>query len=137
MHRFLRRAFVLPLLALALSLLACDPSWLTVEIPDYSSNQIEGVWVWRWSQQATQFERDTLIHFRGVHNLSSGPLLAYSTYSSQGDLSLTAAIVRSPTNPNAITVTLGFERGASGLFKVSTYNAVGESALSAQTARLF
>jgi hypothetical protein len=135
MRRFLRCACALPLVALALCLFGCDPSWLTVEIPDFGNNQIQGVWVWRFSAQTHQFERDTLIHFGGVTLLSSGPTLSYTTYSNQGDLSLTAAI-HSATNPNGVTMTLGFERGATGVFKVSTYNAVGESQLSLQWERL-
>jgi hypothetical protein len=136
MHRRLRRALALPLLGLALFFLGCDPAWLTVEIPDFGSNQIQGVWVWRLSQQTKQFERDTLIYFGGVSLDSSGLRLSYSTYSNQGNLSLMAGIAPSSTNPNGITVTLGFERGGAGIFKVSTYNAVGESLLSAQAARL-
>ena len=135
MHRYLRRALALPLVALALCLLACDPSWFTVEIPDFGSNQIQGVWVWRFSEQSRHFERDTLIHFDGVTYLNSGFALLYTAYSSQGDLSLTAGIVPCATNPAAITVTLAFDRGASGVFRVSTYNAVGESSLSEQVAR--
>ena len=135
MLRFLRCARALPVLALVLCLFGCAPVWLVVRIPDFGTNQIQGVWVWRFSPQTNAFERDTLILFQGVTLLSSGPTLSYTTYSNQGDLSLTAAI-HSATNPNGVTMTLGFERGATGVFKVSTYNAVGESQLSLQWERL-
>ncbi|HME73707.1 MAG TPA: hypothetical protein VKM54_28170 [Myxococcota bacterium] len=136
MHRSLRHTPWLALVVLALPLLACSPSWLTVEIPDFSSKQIEGVWIWRLSPQTNQYQRDTLIWFGSVTTLTSGPILSYSTYANQGDITLAAGIVRNPANSDAVTVTLGFQRGLPGVFKVSTFNAAGESRLSSQSESL-
>jgi hypothetical protein len=136
MHRTLRRTSWPALLALALSFFGCAPSWLTVVIPDFSSNQIQGVWIWRLSPATNQYQRDTLVQFQGVTLLAAGPTLAYATYSSQGALTLTTGLVQNPVHGDTVQLTLGFERGAPGVFRVSTFNAVGESPLSSQSASL-
>jgi len=136
MHQTLRHALRLALLALVLPLLACDPTFLTVKIPDFGSKQVEGVWVWRLSAQTNQYEREALIRFQGVTTLTTGQFLSYAAYSNAGTQSLTAGIVRDPANPDVVTVTLGFELGQPGVFKVSTFNAAGESSLSAQSESL-
>jgi hypothetical protein len=136
MRQPLRHALRLALLTLVLPLLACDPSWLTVRIPDFSSKKIEGLWVWRLSPQTHQYEREALIWFAGVTTLTSGQILNYLSYSNAGDEGLTAGVVRDPANPDVVTVTLGFQRGEPGVFKVSTFNAAGESPLSAQSESL-
>lgn len=136
MHRSLRHALRLALLPLALPLLGCDLSWLTVEIPDFHSKQIEGVWIWRLSPQTNQYRRDSPVVFRNVTTLTSGPILSYSVYSIQGNTTLTAGITPNPANPDIVTVTLGFQRGLPGVFKVSTYNAAGESMLSSKSESL-
>jgi hypothetical protein len=133
MHQSLRHALRLALLTLVLPLLACDPSWLTVKIPDFSSKKVEGIWIWRLSPQTNQYERDGLLLFESVTTLASGQILNYLSYSNAGDETLTAGIVRDPANPDVVTLTLGFQRGLPGVFKVSTFNAAGESPLSARS----
>jgi len=54
MLRFLRCARALPVLALVLCLFGCAPVWLVVRIPDFGTNQIQGVWVWRFSPQTNE-----------------------------------------------------------------------------------
>ncbi|HBZ68791.1 MAG TPA: hypothetical protein DEP35_03190 [Deltaproteobacteria bacterium] len=136
MHRSPWHAFRLSLLALVLPLLGCDLSWLQVEIPDFNSKQIEGVWIWRLSPQTNQYQRDTLVWFQGVTTQTSGEVLTYTSYAAQANVSLTAAIGPDPASSDGVTVTLGFERGLPGVFKVSTFNAAGESPLSAQSEAL-
>jgi hypothetical protein len=134
MQRSLRHALRLALLALAVPLLGCDLSWLNVEIPDFNSKQIEGVWVWRLSPQTNQYQRDTQIQFGGVTTLTSGDILSYTT--NVNGATLTTGITRNSANPDVITVTLGFQRGLPGVFKVSTFNAAGESVLSSKSESL-
>ena len=131
MDRILRRLRWLAPLALALPFLGCDPSWVTVVIPDFSSNQIQGVWIWKLSPATNLYQRDTLVQFDGVTTLASGPTLSYATFSSRGDLTLTTDLLHNPLNPDVVKLTLSFDRGSiPGVFKVSTFNAVGESELS-------
>ena len=133
MHGSLRYALSL---ALVLLVLGCNPSWLTVGIPDFGSKQVEGVWIWRLSPETNRYERDTLVAFQGVTTFTKGQILGYATYAIQGDASLTAAIAHDPANPDGVTLTLGFQRGLPGVFKVSTFNAAGESPLSGQSKSL-
>jgi hypothetical protein len=135
MNRFLRQAR-LALVVLVLPLLACDPSWLTVIIPDFTSKEIEGVWIWRLAGHSGQYQRYALIRFDGVMTAPQGPLLTYSSYSTSGQDSLNAVVTVDPWDADVVVLTLGFERGAPGVFKVTTFNAAGESPLSAASVNL-
>ena len=135
MPRSFRHVFPLALVVLVLPLLACNPSWLTVEIPDFNSKRVEGVWIWRLSQ-SNQYMRDTLIVFQGVTTLTSGQVLNYAIYSNAGNMALTTAIDHNATNSDVVTLKLGFLAGPPGVFKVSTYNGAGESPLSSQSESL-
>ncbi|HYB12921.1 MAG TPA: hypothetical protein VEG67_05580 [Myxococcota bacterium] len=134
MNRSLRHALRLAFLALSLPVLGCDLalSSLTVEIPDFSSKQVEGIWVWRLSPQTNQYQRDTQIRFEGVTTLASGQTLTYATNTAGGVTNATfeTGVVPDPADPDRVTVKLGFVRGLPGVFKVTTYNAAGESPLS-------
>jgi len=137
MHRSIRHAVRLAFLVFVLPLLGCGLSWLTIEIPDFSSKRIEGVWIWRLSPQTNQYVRDTQIQFQNVTALTSGEVLNYTATSSQGQLLLSASLAHNPANLDVVTVTLSFAEGSPpGTFKVSTFNAAGESPLSAQSETL-
>jgi hypothetical protein len=77
-----------------------------------------------------------VVRFEGVTTAASGPVLSYATYSRQGDLTLSTAFVQSPIDADRVKLTLSFDRGDPGIFRVSTFNAVGESLLSSESASL-
>lgn len=141
MHRTIRRLpALLGLVACVAGGLGCDLQWVTVTIPDYDSKQVKGVWVWRQSEQSGQFVRDTEIEFVEPIEGSNGyELLRIET--TTGPLgersSMPTGIERDATNPDRVTLSLGFTRlSAPGVFKVSTYNTMGDSPLSAASAQL-
>jgi len=137
MRRSVRHAVRLACLVFALPLLGCGLSWLTVEIPDFSSKHVEGVWIWRLSPQTNQYVRDTQIQFESVTTLTSGDVLNYTAISGQGQMLLSTSLAHNPANHDVVTVTLSFaEASLPGTFKVSTFNAAGESPLSAQSETL-
>lgn len=140
MHRTIRRLPALVgLVACLAGGLGCDMQWVTVVIPDYDSKQVKGVWVWRQAEQSGQFVRDTEIEFVEPIVGSQYELIRVET--TTGPLgersSLPTGITRDAQNPDRVTMTLGFTRlSAPGIFKVSTYNAAGDSPLSAASSQL-
>lgn len=141
MHRRFRRLpALLGLVACVAGGVGCDLQWVNVTIPDYDSKQVKGVWVWRLSEQSGQFVRDTEIEFiEPIEGTGGFELLRVET--TTGPLgeraSMPTGIERDVSNPDRVTLKLGFTRlSAPGEFKVSTYNTVGDSPLSAASAQL-
>lgn len=141
MHRSIRR---LPaLLGLGACLVGgtgCDLQWVKVTIPDFESKQVTGIWVWRQSEQSGQYVRDTEIEF-GERIPAGGGVELLRVETTTGPLgersSLPTGIERDAANPDRVTLSLGFTRlSAPGIFKVSTYNAAGDSPLSTASAQL-
>jgi hypothetical protein len=132
MLRSIRHAVRLAFVAFALPIFGCGFAWLTVKIPDFNSKHIAGVWIWRLSPQINKYGRYSLIRFENVTTLPSGDVLNYTAISSQGHLLLSASLAHN--TQDSVTVTLSFAEGSPpGTFKVSTFNASGESPLSAQS----
>jgi hypothetical protein len=134
--RFVRIGFALALLVL---LPGCDLSFLNVQIPDFDSNRVQGIWIWRQSELSGQWERDTRIDFADRSTWNGLELVSYvtviGTLGERGNLP--SGILRDPTNSDRVTVSVGFIRlSAPGQFRVSTWNAYGDSPLSTDSALL-
>jgi len=141
MHRAIRRfPALLGLTACLVGGVGCDLQWVMVTIPDFESKQVAGVWVWRESEQDGAFVRDTEIEF--VETIDAGGgyeiLRVETTTGPQGERSsLPTGITRDAANPDQVTLSLGFTRlSGPGMFKVSTYNAAGDSPLSEASTQL-
>lgn len=134
MPRALRGLVALSSLILLLPLLGCQfAEFVTIEIPDYDSSEVEGIWMWR--DLGGDFERAAEIRILDHHEEEDGEFVVYSVRDADGDelLALPAAIVRDEVNPDAVQISffIHFSTGG-GTFRASTYNAVGESTLSSQ-----
>jgi len=127
-----------------LGLLSCLPlfgcRWaeiVTVQIPDFDSSAVEGVWIWREAAAGGAFERN--LHFRldDTTYLRDGEeYVLYTLIEPSGESrwTLPARLERDPADQDRVKIRfllLLVEGG--GHFRASTYNAAGESALSAQT----
>lgn len=139
MRRAIRRAFAITLCALALPISGCDLSFLTVRIPDFDSKKIRGIWISRRSETSGQYVHVSKVTFQTLTTVSGSTILSYlSVVGPLGEsASLTTGLQRDRSNPDIVTLKLGFQRlAAPGLFKVSTFNQVGESPLSTETKQL-
>lgn len=130
----LRRFVAFSSLVLALPFLGCHfAEFVTIEIPDYDSSEVEGIWMWR--DLGNDFERAAEIRILDHQEAEDGEFVVYSVRDSDGDelLALPAAVVRDETNPDSVQISffIHFSTGG-GTFRASTYNAVGESTLSSQ-----
>ncbi len=140
MRRFLTRRILLPFgFAVLLLLPGCDLSFVSVEIPDFDSSRVQGVWIWRQSESNGQWVRDTRIDFVDRSTWNGIELVSYSTVvGTLGERgALPSGLTRDPANPDRAMISLGFLRlSAPGRFRVSTWNAYGDSPLSNDSASL-
>lgn len=137
---FRRMPALLGLVACLAGSVGCDLQWIRVTIPDFESKVVTGVWVWRLSEQTGQFVRDTEIEIGDVYVPQEGIELV-SVVTTTGPLgeraTLPTGLERDAADPDRVTLKLGFTRlSAPGTFKVSTYNAAGDSPLSLASTQL-
>lgn len=135
MRRWLRRSALAAIAAVALCLQGCTVGCLTIEIPDFASKEVSGVWLWRLSPVTGLYERDTQFAFAAPVLAEDGERLDYQTAAVDGSppLSLTAFVVRDPSNPDVVRLQLVFGRSDEpAYYRASTYNAAGDSPLSSE-----
>lgn len=127
------RALVLALLLVAVQ--GCKWFELTVQIPDFESREVKGLWVWRKDDASGQWQRAGQILFQGTQTSSGQEQLSYVVMQPDGfGLPLTTPVVRSATRPDLVTLRIWYARFLEeGEYRVSTYNAAGESGLSPES----
>jgi hypothetical protein len=128
-----RALATLGLVFFAVSLVGCDWRQLSVRIPDFETKQVLGVGLWRASA-GSAYERELEIRFVPPRQVGVHELLAYTL--DEGGAAQLDVIERDPQNPDQVTVHLWVPLLGGGTYKVSTFNAAGESPLSDQTASL-
>lgn len=125
------------LLAGVLLLAAQGCKWfeITVRIPDFDSRKVQGVWLWRQDPASGHWERAGQIVFQPAPASSGSSDLQYVVLQPDGfGLPLKAPLERDPKSPDKVSVKLWYARFLdAGRYRVSTYNATGESTLSPET----
>jgi hypothetical protein len=133
MTRTLRRFAALAILTLALPLGGCDWNVLVVQVPDFDSKQVLGITLWRTTAQGAQRALDVellepRLDDQGVE------LIGYSYLADGETVEVWNPLHRDPANPDGVI--LGFVAlplPENVTYRISTFNAAGDSALSAQT----
>jgi hypothetical protein len=134
MTRTLRRFTALAILALALPLGGCDWDVLVVQVPDFDSKQVLGITLWRTTaqggaQRALDIELlEPKLDEQGVE------LVGYSFVQDGQTVEVWDRLHRDPANPDRVI--LGFVAlplPEQVPYRISTFNAAGDSALSPQT----
>ena len=133
-----RRAAFAALVAMVLPVLTgCEIKTVTVQILGWDAYQVQGLWLWRFDEAQTAFQRDNGIQFHRDRPTtqwepqfpSGAELVAYSF--ATGSSEMPARVMRDPSDPDRVTLQLWYLRFTEpGVFKASTYNAAGESPLS-------
>ena len=126
------RAALAALALLGLCSTACDLRGFRVQLPGFETSEVLGLWVWRASPQTGDFERYAQIEFGSIVTEGEFEFLPYTVTIGGSPFTFSALVARSPAAPEDLTLTLSFGQAA-GTFKVSSYNAVGESPLSEGT----
>ncbi len=133
MTRTLRRFAALAILTLALPLGGCDWNVLVVQVPDLDSKQVLGITLWRTTVQGAQRALDVELLEPRVDD-QGVELIGYS-YPADGEtVEVWSQLHRDPANPDRVL--LGFVAlplPEKVTYRISTFNAAGDSALSAQT----
>jgi hypothetical protein len=122
-------------LALCLPLFGCRwAETVTVQIPDFDSSAVEGVWIWR--DGGGTYDRSLQYRIEDSFVHEGEEYLLYTVLEPGGDSrwTLPARIERDPLNQDNVQIRfLLLLIDGGGSFRASTYNAIGESALSAET----
>ncbi|MCG8591494.1 MAG: hypothetical protein MJE66_19540 [Proteobacteria bacterium] len=135
-QRTLRRSAVtLLLFALTLPLFACEGTErVALLIPGFEEQDVQGIWMWKLSDETGEYERFAEIRFGEVQEYGAGVRwIEYTQSRVDGPLSLTfpAALL---DDTGGVQLELLLVLGdAPGLYKASSFNEAGESELSTQT----
>jgi hypothetical protein len=133
MTRTLRRFAALAILTLALPLGGCDWNVLVVQVPDFDSKQVLGITLWRTTAQGAQRALDVELLEPRLDEQGM-ELIGYSYLADGETVEVWNQLHRDPANPDRVI--LGFAAlplPQNATYRISTFNAAGDSALSAQT----
>ena len=133
MRRIARWASTLALAFLLLPLAGCEMRGLTLRIADFGDGRVDGVWLWRLSEESGRFERVCRIDLGDPFVLNNAERLSYrqSCETGQAGMLLETAVERPVEEPEAILVDLWYlRREAPGTYKASLFTEAGESPLS-------
>ena len=135
MRRGLRLAGLLLLCLLVTPLMACDVGTVNVYIPGFDTSAVEGVSFYR--DEAGAFVLDgTVVFSPVVINGNNQEVVDYEMRDTRGAQLLDgrAHVRRDDANPDNVSIRVYYMNvhDTPQAFKVSTYNAAGESAMSAE-----
>ena len=133
----LRITCVLVALALLPSLVACDLKSVTVRIADFDSHAVDGVRFHRLDERLGVFVPGGTVRFSEtfIHDHWGEEFVEYTIYDADGQevISVPVQVLRDPANPDTVTLNLLYNRVEDpGWFRVSSFNAAGESELSTE-----
>jgi len=126
------RAALAALALLGLCSTACDVKGFRVQLPGFETTEVRGLWLWRASPQTGEFERFAQIEFGSIVAEGDFEFLPYTVTIGGSPFTFNALVTRVPAAPEDVSLGLSFGQ-ALGTFKISSYNAVGESPLSEGT----
>lgn len=132
MGRARRLGRVLAMAVLLLAVEGCKWFEISVRIPDFDSRKVQGVWMWRKDDVSGQWQRAGQILFQPAPAGSPPDRLHYVVLQPDGfGLPLSAEMRRELQGSDQVVVRIWYARFlAPGQYRVSTYNAAGESSLS-------
>jgi len=137
MRRVLRPGMMLALALLLMPLSGCEGKRVWVDLPSFSADAIEGIWLWRLSVASGSYERVCRIPFGALTTSNGTTTLSYTQECLAGlktsELQATVAYPAADT----VRVEIFYVRTEDpGTYKITSYGSHGESALSATTLQL-
>lgn len=122
-------------LAFAMTLSGCTLRVIHVIIPDFSSDQVQGVNVYRLDDTTGAPVQVGRFDLGSIQTLADGTqVIRYSEVAPDGTVessNVPTAVQTDPSNPDSIELYLLQNSGpAAGWYKVGTFNAYGSSTLS-------
>lgn len=111
----------------------CDTRGVRVQLRAFEASQLRGLWIWRASPESGEYQRFTQIEFGALEERDGQEYLAYIADFGGDRLDLQTAVERAGGEASAdLNVVLAF-LSSPGTYKISSYNAAGESPLSEGT----
>lgn len=135
MRRMLRSGAALWMLLL-FPLTACETKRVWLEFPTFGDGRVEGVWLWRRSDDSGTWERTCRIPFLDYEQTASRETLTYTQECEDevAGFELSSRLERPEASDGAVLVSLWYMRWEDpGTYKVSAYGPSGESELSETT----
>jgi hypothetical protein len=135
MRSWLRSLLLGALVVAAIPFGGCSLTYFTISIPDFSSKQVGGVWLWRLSTTTGLYARDTQFVLSPIVSGPTGEIIDYSVVMGGGTppQGMTTQVARDKNNPDKVVLTLLFTQlDAPGYYRASTFNAAGDSPLSSE-----
>ncbi|HVH07810.1 MAG TPA: hypothetical protein VNE71_17595 [Myxococcota bacterium] len=108
---------------------ACDLRGFRVQLPAFEDDQVRGLWIWKAAPDGA-FERFTQIEFGTLHEQDGAEFLPYSMELNGESVTVDSPVERDAADNVTVGLFFGHEPGS---YKISSYNAAGESGLSAGT----
>lgn len=118
---------------ITIPLSGCELRQIRLMIPDFDSSLVEGVQVWRLDDATGQPVAVGQLTFSEPYVLQGEEVVDYTQLHADGSEGITVftRLVRDPANPDTISIELAYDRlEPEGWFKISTFNSLGDSALS-------
>lgn len=135
MTRTLRNLAALAILVLVLPLGGCNLDALVIQVPDFDSKQVMGLTLWRTNARGGVAGRALDVQILEPRLDEQGVELVGYSYEEEGEtVEVWNQLHRDPANPDQVTlgfVALPVPEGVT--YRISTFNAKGQSALSAQS----
>jgi hypothetical protein len=140
MERPIRRAAVFAFAAIALLIGGCEFRSFEIWIPDFDSNQVRGVWIYQQVNTGA-FEKAGQLVFTGPFYKDGVEVISYTAdgfvNENGNQIHVETEVVRSPQNPDEVTLQIWIPCRVPAAMRVTTYNAVDESPLSDEMLYLF
>lgn len=132
MTRFRRAVQLVAVAALLLTLAGCKWFEVSVQITDFDSKKVSGLWMWRKDEATGQWQRAGQIVFEPTSTSASAKQLEYVLVGDGGTaLPMKAPIERDAKVPDKVKLKLWYARYLEpGQYRISSYNQAGESPLS-------
>jgi hypothetical protein len=108
---------------------ACDMRGFRVQLNAFEDDQVRGLWIWR-EASGGDYERYAQIEFGALHEDAGEEFLPYSIHLNGEPVTVNTRVERDEADNLTIMLFFGYQPGA---YKVTSYNAAGESGLSAGT----
>jgi len=124
---------LLALFALA-ALPGCKVPGVTLLLSDFDTSRVEGLRVWSEDAETGELREELAVVFTGVSETGDGEVLTYQLWKGDtliaGDIPTT--LERDPDHPAAATFRLDVLLVPGGRYRLSAWNAAGESQPSAE-----
>jgi hypothetical protein len=131
------RSLIAATLLLGLGLGGCETRRIWIEVPQFGDGAIDGIWLWRLAESTQTYERACRIPFGDPEMVAARETFVYEQECGDPQhvgVELRTDVDRLAEEPQTVTIGLWYLRWeAPGTYKVSTYSADGESALSDMT----